>query len=400
MSGIGERTNLPGIGHNRSISQRREEFEELITQHMLAARNAENMSLEQIRALSDKQRLGAYQNCHLVAVIRSCRDSSKRNTYHAVLHLIYAMADLGHRVCMLSASQMGAVLNRSERAIRDTLAALVEDGLIVKGEPVGRYGIVPHYPAMDERIALSPASPDWIINGFVPGLIGRSATPERSLTPQEKTPEHIFTPDQSTPEDNFTPERSTPEHIFTPSSSTHEDERTLPMKMCAATHEDNFTQNSSIEISIDKYGSVGRREGCGERGPQSPSAPPKNVDLDLGAVADDVEVLELEPIEGEVISPGKADEISKSDRKKTAVRFPGTKHFGKNDLAAAVKIGLTEEQARTQFKKFQDNALSKDLRYSCWHAAWRNWCRKFLEFKGRDTRPQSRSNADIINEIL
>jgi hypothetical protein len=46
------------------------------------------------------------------------------------------------------------------------------------------------------------------------------------------------------------------------------------------------------------------------------------------------------------------------------------------DLDAAAAEGLVELEARREWAKFRDWALSKDERKADWPAAWRNWCRR------------------------
>ena len=164
-----------GICHNLSLDQRRADFEAEITRYAIS-KKIEAMSLEALRDLTDKQRLIAMQNGKLIAIIKACHANPKLDAYFAVLEIVYVMSDLRQRHCRLSAAQIGKVLIRSEGAIRKVLARLVDDGYIVKDDPICRGGVVPHFPALDKTLSHMTGSPVWVINGFVPGTFSRDAS--------------------------------------------------------------------------------------------------------------------------------------------------------------------------------------------------------------------------------
>lgn len=241
------------IGHNMTPDQRRADFQAEITRHVIVAKKIEAMSLEEIKVLSDKQRLTAYQNGHLIATIRACRMNPRLDAYFAVLAVVYAMADLSQRCCMLSATQIGQVLDRSERAVRAILSRLVDDGKIIKGEPLGRYGVVPHYPAIDRNTALATGSPDWIISAFVPGIFAKDRA---GKTKHEQCVEDH--PCATVQGSNTDPCSTRQGLAIDPCSTVHgvgSDPCTVaqpPMKCSAVTPDVQFIQNSSKEIALSK----------------------------------------------------------------------------------------------------------------------------------------------------
>ncbi len=154
------------IGHNRSMEDRRAEIEEIITQQMLHAQDAEMLSLQQIRDLADVQRLGGFPNNHRVSAIMACREHPLQDKHLAVLHIVYAMGELRQRAGILSANQIAQVLNRKERSIPNVLSRLVSDGYIIKGAPAGRHGVVPHYLTIRESRCNGKVNPLWIMSGI------------------------------------------------------------------------------------------------------------------------------------------------------------------------------------------------------------------------------------------
>lgn len=399
MATAEDRSNVMGmIGHNRSMAERRADIEEIITQHMLHARDAEFMSIQQIRDLSDVERLGAYQNNQLAAAIKSCRENPLRDTYHVVMLIIYAMGDLRDRVCMLSASQIAEILGRKERSIRGVLAKLVEDGYILKGDPTGRYGIVPHYPAL--RKALSDpgkVNPTWIMDGFAPGTIGRHSEPKTST---ETTPStdpcmnlHGSGDDPCT---NLHGDTNDPCTILqgegvdpctittlTPARSQQPPLHDLAYRV---TIENNY-KGSSSEVS------------------GSPSAPAVDESqIDIEEVIEDanrrlVEVLDLEPVDGEVLQPGKTAKPKSAKRKTAQSDFPENAYWQQADLEYGVDQGLAPEQVRKEFLNFRDHHAAKGNRFANWRAAWQKWCRNAVDFGKSKSAPRGgrlRSSLDDL----
>lgn len=333
------------VGHNMTPEQRRAAFQAEITRHVIEAKKIEAMSLEEIKILSDKQRLTAYQNGHLIATIRACRMTPRLDAYFAVLAIVYAMADLSQRCCMLSANQIGQVLDRSERAVRAILSRLVDDGKIIKGEPLGRYGVVPHYPAIDRNTALATGSADWIINAFVPGIFAKDRAGKTKY--EQGVEDHPCTIVHGSNTDPCTVRHGS---TIDPCSTVHgvdADPCTVaqaPMKCSAATPDVQFIQNSSKEIALSK---------------KIPPYPP------MGA------------------------KEGKAKARKVAFEDLPQGYWGPGDGQYGVDRGMTPDQVRAQFANFRDHHVAKGSKFANWRAAWQLWCRRASEYSA--SAPQSRS---------
>ena len=331
------------IAHNRSKEERRAEVEEIITKYTMQARDAEALTLQQIRNLTDVERLGAYQNSQLAAIIKSCRENQRLDAYFAVMIIIYAMSDLRKRVCCLSAAQIGNVLSRTERTIRNILARLIADGYIIKGDhPIGRYRIVPHYPAIIKALAeTGKVNPTWIMNGFAPGTIGRQAEPKLE--------------DASTPwPDPCTTVHGVGADPCTVATSTPELKRQSPLNY--SSHRVAIGNNNR-EVALDS-----------ETIASSPSArpsPESQIDLedaiqDQDQRADDgPEAPELEPVVGGIIEPGLGKGKSERMLKSKSNVAPGKKPTGSCTLEACfadIEPAIMEMAKRVAAEKGGDGA--------------------------------------------
>jgi len=240
-----------------SPDQRRAHFEAEICRYALTAKEIDHLTHQDLLALSNKETLVAYANGSLIHSIRICRKYPRHDAYHGVKDIIYAMSDLSGRACYLSARQLGIILDRDERAIRRSLQRLCDDGVIIKGEPQGRYGVVPHYPSIHDSF-ISNASPTWIINAFVPGLFangvdGKSeysqqvtGTPDVDVTPGTNITHDV----DATPDVNVTP---TPDVDVTPKGKRPDVDITPPLTCTSATPDVDVTQrhlNKSLEVNL------------------------------------------------------------------------------------------------------------------------------------------------------
>lgn len=355
------------LNHNLSPEQRRAHFEAEATRYILEGRDRDPMSLEDLKALSDPQRLIAFLNGRLIGSIASCRRNYRLDTYFAVRDIIYSLADLSGRACLLSARQFGLILDRDEGTIRRVLRRLVDDGLVRKGEPQGRFGIVPHYPALD-NLFLSQASPIWILNAFVPGLFARNeagnaeyyeqvnGTPGVNATP---SPLASTTPLASTPPP---PLASKPSPAFSPLASKPV---TPGVNAC-----DPWRQRptESLEESLEEKKEVSSLRSDTDARDEHALTPTKVV-----------EVIDLEPVDStEVRKPTKS-------RKKIPTRFPAKADWDKERVrriwqdAEVAGERLTEEDARVEFLKMSNWAQSNDHRKADWYRTWDNWCLRVLQ---------------------
>ena len=64
---------------------------------------------------------------------------------------------------------------------------------------------------------------------------------------------------------------------------------------------------------------------------------------------------------------------TKVSKKKRATTLPETATISQYQLAKAVELGHSPEEAEAQFRKFKDHCLANGRTYVDWNAAWRNW---------------------------
>jgi hypothetical protein len=415
MSTPSERTTglTPSIGHNRTAEERKAEFVAAITKYVIEVREVEAMSLRDLALLSDKQRIGALQNAHLISTIRLCRANDRMDSTLAVRDLIYAMADMQQRCCLLSAGQIGKVLNRNERNIRNALDKLVDDKVIGRIEKPGRYNA--HYPILDKRLALEPASPDWIIQAFVPGALrGGRVDDDFSVEDQLDSyvgREHPTYPGRKHPTSKTDPGRTYPgcdtnpgrEHPTYPADPGRERPASEPQVVF---HPGRLRPIETRSIVLDSRDSPLTPE-QGERGvwgeskfnsdpTPSPSAPSKKEPhtTEQGAqkakrAPEELVLKPIEVVEAEVLNPGEGfgaggalrnqgpGAAPPSERKKPLRSFPKSEDEVKRLWAYCIKYGMshgmTEDIAKAEARHWKDWAESKGRQFSSWDAAWRTW---------------------------
>lgn len=89
-------------------------------------------------------------------------------------------------------------------------------------------------------------------------------------------------------------------------------------------------------------------------------------------------------------------EVSKKDIISKASRLSGTWTLPEACRVWALSQGLTEQEIAGQSEVFRDYwtaKAGKDAAKTDWVATWRNWCRKFLEGKGRPINGAPSSNT-------
>jgi DNA-binding MarR family transcriptional regulator len=128
--------------------------------------------------------------------------------------------------------------------------------------------------------------------------------------------------------------------------------------------------------------------------PSGASAPSPTIDEQVISSAEElarhpeaVAVAEIIDAEVEVLEPVEAGHgfgsakpkaaIANGSSTKTSRRKPAKEFdpadFGPEDLAYALEIGASEEDARIQFAEFRDHHVAKGNVFSNWNAAWRTW---------------------------
>ena len=91
-------------------------------------------------------------------------------------------------------------------------------------------------------------------------------------------------------------------------------------------------------------------------------------------------------------SPGGGAEIvalpaSSRRTKKPETAWPADLALGDADRTFAEERGYRGEAATHLWEAFESRAISKGLTYADWHAAWRNWVLKQIEFDAKAGRP-------------
>jgi hypothetical protein len=93
-------------------------------------------------------------------------------------------------------------------------------------------------------------------------------------------------------------------------------------------------------------------------------------------------LLKNEPTELNLSSSSAPDGAAPPKGRRPA-RIPEDAIITPEHIAAAALLGIHEQEARTVFDAFKDYHLSKATAFADWNAAWRNWCRKHLEFAAK-----------------
>jgi uncharacterized protein YdaU (DUF1376 family) len=88
--------------------------------------------------------------------------------------------------------------------------------------------------------------------------------------------------------------------------------------------------------------------------------------------------------------PGPAARAPPAPRK---TRMPEGFALTDDLLAIARKEGMTDEDARREFRNFVSNCDAHGRVYANWRAAWRNWCEKAVNGFGQPRRHEPRGNG-------
>lgn len=384
------------IGHNSGArdtdAQRRHDLNVIAISTWVGRRRVEEaISRKQLGDLSGLDRLVTLRNATLDNMHQFYLSNPAADAAAGVLTMICLLSDNSDGCCTVSVTRIAQFLCRSDRAISLALKRLEEDGCIKVERRRGASSLV--WPVINPVYADHKDPMTWVLDAHAP--TDRHVAPQKAVSGVAEPPKAVSgvinfptktMPDFPTPEGCFAPETG-----FAPEAGRHE-----PPKAVS----DDTTIDTTTITTVVPYREVGS--------PSAPAVDESQIDIEEaieGANQRLVEAVEAEPVEGEVITPGKRTKAAAGKRapKKRSVDFPAKDYWSPDDLQYGVDQGLTAEQVRAEFKNFRDHHVSKGNTFVCWRSAWQKWCRNAVAWKRpvQSGRAQSRmSDADIMDNLF
>lgn len=367
---------MSGIGHNGGDQFSRYELNIIaISSWVGDKRVKEALSRQDLAGLTGLDRLVALRNASLDNLHQFYLKNPQADVAPGVLATVCMLSDNGDGCCTISSVRLGKLLCRSDRAVRSAINRLELDGCVkVERRPGGTARV---WPVINPIYAEQRDPISVVLDAHAPT--------DRHVAPSEprKAASGVEEPRKAVSGVINFPTKSevqndTPEGHIRSDSLPHPGRPWQEPRKAAS---DDTAIDTAKEKKVSKF--------IGPASQTKPTIDPDQIDLE--------EVI-AQVVDGEVIEPGTAK--PKPPRKKPKTAFdPAT--FGPDDLAYALRAGMTDQQARAEFVQFRDHHLSKDNRFADWHAAWRTWVGNALKFASRGStgRVQRRSDADIINDL-
>lgn len=165
MSDVNNRTSKP-IDPQKAVAERRADFiEHLITEWVVRRRAQDALTREELANLDSTQRIIAQKHSLLDNFAYFYRKNPCADVAPGCLLFVTVFADNNTGACMYSMERIAKFFSRSDRAIRDAMQRLEDDGVMYREKNGRSYAC---WPAVHRAFVSDRAHASWFVDALAP----------------------------------------------------------------------------------------------------------------------------------------------------------------------------------------------------------------------------------------